>query len=917
LIRFIKNFIQKYILSDEFPLDTRLLNMVSLVGLAAAIVVTIFRAFMGFNLVIGLVMLGIILSVAALIFAGNYFRLYQPSRWCFLLVLGNVLFPLAFFLLGGVEGSMAAYFVMSIVVIFLIARGKSAVIFIIIHLLVIAATYSVGFFCPRYVTKLTGYQPLLDSIQSIFVAGIFLSVVFIFQNKLYLREKQKVLDAGQELLRQDRLLRGVNEAAEILLSAGDEGQFRETLDRGMEILARSVGADHINIWENFFQDGKRHYRRIFTWNHGRGEQGGEGLFPPSFSYEGSIPSWEEKLGRGETVNGPLRALSPEERERLAPFGIKSILVVPVTLQERFWGFVSFDDCHLERSFPTEEESILRSGGLLLANAVVRSEMTRSFIKAREEALQSSRAKSEFLANMSHEMRTPMNAIIGMTSIARNAAEAERKDYCLKKIEEASTHLLGVINDILDISKIEANKFELSEEEFDFEKMLQKVVNVVNFRVEEKEQRFHVSVDRKIPHKLRGDDQRIAQVIANLLSNAVKFTPEGGTIRLNTRLLSEEGEFCVIQVEVIDTGIGISGEQKARLFGAFEQADSGTSRRFGGTGLGLAISKRIVEMMGGRIWVDSEPGKGSAFAFTVKIREVKGERPGLLSPGVNWSNIRILAVDDDPEARAFFSGLGEQLNITCHTAAGGEEALALIEQNGPYDLCFVDWKMPGMDGIELSRRIRNGRRIREGQGGGGKTHPVVIMISVVERAFVEEEAKGAGVAKFLSKPLFPSGIIDCVNECLGSPPEEEDGGGETDNFEGFTILLAEDVDINREIVETLLEPTKLAIDTAENGEEALGLYCRAPEKYAMIFMDIQMPGMDGYEATRRIRAFEAGLRDAPDPVPIIAMTANVFREDIEKCLAAGMNDHIGKPLDFGEVRGKLRRYLRERRGLREW
>ncbi|MDR1573603.1 MAG: response regulator [Clostridiales Family XIII bacterium] len=520
------------------------------------------------------------------------------------------------------------------------------------------------------------------------------------------------------------------------------------------------------------------------------------------------------------------------------------------------------------------------------------------VRARETAENASLAKSSFLANMSHEMRTPMNAIIGMTLIAKAAGEIERKDYCLCKIEDASTHLLGVINDILDMSKIEANKFDLSFTTFDFEKMLQKVVNVINFRVEEKRQSFIVRVDRHIPRMLIGDEQRLAQVIANLLSNAVKFTPEEGKIRLDARLLEEEDDSCVVQIKVTDSGIGISEEQQARLFNSFEQADSSTSRKFGGTGLGLAISRRIVEMMGGNIRTVSKLGEGAAFIVTLRAERAAETSPNPLRLGVNRSNIRVLAVDDAPEILEYFSEIAGQLGIACDCAKSGEEALALIEKNGDYDLCFVDWSMPQMDGIELSRRIRD----------AGANDSVIVMISAAEWSHIEQDARDAGVNKFLPKPLFASTIADSINECLGAEAlhEAEDARpSEVGAFAGRSLLLVEDIEINREIVLVLLESTKLDIACAENGAEALRMFSEAPAAYDMIFMDVHMPEMDGYEATRRIRAL-----DAPEAerVPIIAMTAIVFREDIEKCLAAGMNDHVGKPLDFTEVLAKLHKYL---------
>jgi PAS domain S-box-containing protein len=417
------------------------------------------------------------------------------------------------------------------------------------------------------------------------------------------------------------------------------------------------------------------------------------------------------------------------------------------------------------------------------------------VEARREAEAASRAKSEFLANMSHEIRTPMNAVIGMTAIAKASPDPERKDACLEKIGDASAHLLGVINDILDMSKIEANKLELAQEEFNFEKMLQKTVNVINFRVEEKRQNFTVRIDESIPAILIGDDQRLAQVIANLLSNAVKFTPEYGVVHLDVRLESGEDAgdgYCVLRISVRDTGIGISEEQQARLFTSFQQAESGTTRKFGGTGLGLAISKRIIEMMGGRIWIESKLGDGSVFTFTVRMKQ---------------------------------------------------------------------------------------------------------------------------------KPIFPSAVADCINECLGiqGAVEAEETRAENSRaddaeafFEGYRILLADDVEINREIVAALLEPLGIAIDCAENGAVAVKLFETRPEDYDLIFMDVQMPEMDGYEATSRIRALRSPRARG---IPIIAMTADVFREDIEKCLNAGMNDHVGKPLDFDDVRACLRKHLRsdKRRG----
>jgi signal transduction histidine kinase/CheY-like chemotaxis protein len=521
--------------------------------------------------------------------------------------------------------------------------------------------------------------------------------------------------------------------------------------------------------------------------------------------------------------------------------------------------------------------------------------------AKNKSDRESRHKSAFLANMSHKIRTPMNAIIGMTTIGKTADTMERMLYCFNKIEDASNHLLGVINDILDMSKIEANKFELVNDEFNFEKMLQRVVNVVNFRVDEKHQKLTVHIDKKIPRFIIGDDQRIAQVITNLLGNAIKFTPEKGSVALNAKLVGEENDHYTIQFSVIDTGIGMNKEQQNRIFFSFEQAESTTTRKYGGTGLGLAISKNIVELMDGSIWVESEPNKGSNFTFTIRVKRSSRIHEGLLDSDVNLSNIRIMAVDDDKDILDYFNEIAEGFGVACcDTAISGEEALGLVVRNGDYHIYFVDWKMPVMDGIQLASELK--RR--------SSTKSVVIMITAAEWTAIETEAKRAGVDKFLSKPLFPSTIMDVIKECISHDRQQMENAHNNIQgiFAGRHILLAEDVEINQEIVIALLEPTQIKIDCAANGLEAVRMFKETPDKYDMILMDVQMPEMDGYEATQRIRAL-----DVPEAktVKIIAMTANVFRDDIEKCQEVGMDSHIGKPLNFDEVVEKLINYMPHR------
>ena len=516
--------------------------------------------------------------------------------------------------------------------------------------------------------------------------------------------------------------------------------------------------------------------------------------------------------------------------------------------------------------------------------------------ARQKLEEKNKQKSSFLANMSHEIRTPMNAIIGMTAIGKTAVDVERKNYCFSKIDEASNHLLGVINDILDISKIEAKKFELSEINFDFEKLLQRAANVVNFRVDEMKHKFTVTIDRDIPKFMIGDDQRIAQVITNLLGNAVKFTPENGCIRLDASLEKEENGICTIQVAVSDTGIGMNEEQQNKIFTSFNQAETDISRRFGGTGLGLPISKSIIEMMGGKIWVKSEPGIGSIFTFSIQLKRGEEKQNELQNNNIDRKKIRIMVVDDEPNILEFFNEITKSMDIVCETASSGKKALEIIKNKGFFHIYFIDWKMPEMDGLQLTEILKK------------QTPPesIVIMISAGEMSAISEEAGKKGIDKFITKPLFPSAIVDAITEYLGldmhiEKPETDITG----IYKGRRLLLAEDVEINREIVQALLEPTMIEIDCAVNGLEAIQKFSQAPEKYDMILMDMQMPEIDGYNATRKIRAMDINRAKT---IPIIAMTANVFREDIKKCLEAGMNSHIGKPLDIDDTIEQLSAYL---------
>ncbi len=518
------------------------------------------------------------------------------------------------------------------------------------------------------------------------------------------------------------------------------------------------------------------------------------------------------------------------------------------------------------------------------------------LNAMEAAESANRAKGDFLSNMSHEMRTPMNAIIGMTSIGKDADSIEKKDYSFNKIEEASTHLLGVINDILDMSKIEANKFEISPTEFVFERLISKVVNMSAFKVEEKNQNFTININKNIPYMLICDDQRLAQVITNLLSNAVKFTPEYGSISLGAELVSREEGRCLLRVSVSDTGIGLSEEQLKILFNSFQQAENSTSRRFGGTGLGLAISKKIVELMGGEVFVESTLGEGSVFSFTIEADYKSYDAASFLGDARRCSNIRTMVIERESEVLEYFSSVMIELGIHCDRAESAVEAIDIIKRGRDYDIIFVGWNIYESDGAEMIKHVK--QKI--------PAECAVVMISLSQWNMLQYDAQNAGMDRFLHSPLLPLAIAHCISDCVADKDMNMSEKVQEVSFEGRHILLAEDVEINRIIIETMLEPTGIGIDFAENGIIAVSMFKNAANKYDMIFMDIQMPEMDGFEATRKIRAMNSPRAKS---IPIVAMTANVFKEDVEKCLEAGMNEHIGKPIDINEVMRMLHKYIK--------
>lgn len=510
------------------------------------------------------------------------------------------------------------------------------------------------------------------------------------------------------------------------------------------------------------------------------------------------------------------------------------------------------------------------------------------------------AKRDFLSRMSHEIRTPMNAIIGMSAIAFNYLDDKKRTAdCLSKITFSSKHLLMLLNDVLDMSKIENGKLNIRQELFDLKNLVTSLADINYGLATAKGLSFEIVISGFKDELLLGDSMRVNQILLNLLSNAIKFTPKGGSVRLEIRMLRSASDKIWLRFIVKDSGIGMKKEFLEHLYEPFEQADNGIARKYGGTGLGMAITKNLVAIMDGTIEVESQEGAGTTFMVDLPFGVSKVDK----KTAAEMEEMRVLVVDDDNDtcehAVVLLKGMGVNVDWALNGFEAIEKVRSACEDDGRcYDVCFIDWCMPELDGIETARRMRRyvGPDV------------LIIIISAYDWSGIEEQAKAAGVNAFIAKPFFASNLYNTLLTVSRKPELgfSAVGNKETYDFGGKKVLLVEDNELNMEIASELLKFVNLQVEHAENGKVAVDIFRNSKEKeYALIFMDIQMPLMNGYDAARCIRSSE---HPAAGTIPIIAMTANAFNDDVQAAFDAGMNGHLAKPIDVEVLYKTIARYI---------